>query len=608
MRLFYRGNGWPGDLFEVATKQRGKKWRPKWCECGLNGIRRIARAGDASGMASRWRREEYDVVRHDKCFSEWKILVSPSDWKEQGPGREAGERFRSRNLPGPLFGSGVYELGVTLPVWRALDLSDGRALKSEDVVVVYVGHADHIRKRLQRYGQAGAHLEGSRSPKSPTSRKDYVMHFAQYHEDVESSSGEEYLNKYSQSASENRYFRVDSRRSGRYENQFSIPENRISVPESSPGRQTHRGPRLFAEVFGMGCSIAYRWASTRNKEVAEYIVSDLTAVFDYAWNRGGSSPTRSHDILVRILSGKRGSHTSCCSRSSSKWVGIPFMRKVVGVKVAARRPAEGKVRRLLSQGDGRGLLMLWKKSPPMMIIGGGKSTKPHEFTKINIPVDRCGVILENGLVCNGLPQKGLKRCLVHVDAKKPIRRKASQVASQDSRSGSLASDPPSVGSPKNLSLPKAPSSCFPIRIPKKPKPQEPKRRGSVSFNTWLGRSEMLKAKGVEWLLAMEEIKGGGHVKKSYSDVSTSPILKPEMSPVEEPTPVRVNRISLNLAQSGRLRERSSYPDEVDGVPIVDNGKACSVVSRRSPARWPPAPLRDSYATSLPPQFPRISFT
>jgi hypothetical protein len=98
------------------------------------------------------------------------VLVGPSDW--QPSGREGGERFRSRNLPGLQAGSGVYELGVTLPAWKTVDhYSESASLKSEDIVVVYVGHAEHIRKRLQRYGQAGAHLESPRSvPLNPISR------------------------------------------------------------------------------------------------------------------------------------------------------------------------------------------------------------------------------------------------------------------------------------------------------------------------------------------------------------------------------------------------------------------------------------------------------
>lgn len=36
------------------------------------------------------------------------------------------------------------------------------ALRRRDVVVVYVGQAENIRKRLQEFGQPGAHLERSR--------------------------------------------------------------------------------------------------------------------------------------------------------------------------------------------------------------------------------------------------------------------------------------------------------------------------------------------------------------------------------------------------------------------------------------------------------------
>jgi hypothetical protein len=89
--------------------------------------------------------------------------VSGADWKEQVGGRERGERVRSRNLPGPHVGAGAYELGVTLPAWKTGESSHS-TLKSEDIVVVYVGYADHIRKRLLRYCQAGSHLEPRSEP------------------------------------------------------------------------------------------------------------------------------------------------------------------------------------------------------------------------------------------------------------------------------------------------------------------------------------------------------------------------------------------------------------------------------------------------------------
>ncbi|KAG0567145.1 hypothetical protein KC19_7G114300 [Ceratodon purpureus] len=606
--------------------------------------------GDAgsNGMALRWRREDYDVVKHDNCFSEWKVLVSGADWKEQVASRGSGERIRSRNLPSPQVGAGVYELGVTLPAWK---IGDSSTLKSEDIVVVYVGYADHIRKRLLRYCQAGSYVEGSRSPtstnlstssrmdqwnRSPLSSKQSTPQVS-----PRSNSAEEpMMNKQKYSISDagrppivNR----NGRRSSRLEKQLSFdqrgPLSPIAEPESDGGGRSGspRGPRLFSEVFTLGCSIAYRWASTKSKDDAEYVVSELTDAFDYAWNRGGNSDVRSQDILQKIVLGKRGLHDSnCCSRNSSKWRFL-FRKKPVGIKIIAYKPPpEPRMRRRPRRSSSdisrsRGLcIMLLRSRPHLTIVGGSsKSSKHSEFTKIDIPVDRCGVLLENGLVCNALPQKGRKRCHMHFDARKPPRRKTSQVASsQDSRSGSLASegttsiDSLRLGLGLQGSMPRTSSSCFPFLATKKPKPQveQPRKRGSVSFSTWLSRSELLKAKSLEWLLAMEEIKGRGN-NNNNSDCSTSPILKPvvlspetnTLSQADFDTPVKAGRISLNLNQSMGMAPPVDSQDVYRSK--VDDGMLPTIVSRRSSVRWPPAPLRETYATSYnPPQFPRISFS
>lgn len=91
------------------------------------------------------------------------ILVGPSDWSEHAAGKDGIERYHLHNLPGAHFGPGVYELGVTAPSWSPTSHRQrARTLKREDVMAVYVGQADNIRLRLQKYGQAGSHLEGSR--------------------------------------------------------------------------------------------------------------------------------------------------------------------------------------------------------------------------------------------------------------------------------------------------------------------------------------------------------------------------------------------------------------------------------------------------------------
>jgi hypothetical protein len=364
-----------------------------------------------------------------------------------------------------------------------------------------------------------------------------------------------------------------------------------------------------------------RWilfSQTKSKDDAEFVVSELTDAFDYAWNRGGDSEVRAQDILQKIVLGKRALHDSdCCSRTyTSRW-GFLSRKKPVGAKIAAHKPPpEPRPRRRQRRSTTSDLprsgglcLMLLRIRPHLSIMG--KSSKHSEFTKIDIPVDRCGVLLETGLVCNALPQKGRKRCHLHFDARKPPRRKTSQVASsQDSRSGSLGSEG-TTASVDSLRQGHSPSSCFPFLATKKPKPQieQPRKRGSVSFSTWLSRSELLKAKSMEWLLAMEEIKGRGITNtNTNTDCSTSPILKPvalspEMKPMrqlpEYETPVKSGRISLNLSQG---------TGTVDW-PKVDNGMPHTILSPRSTVRWPPAPLRETYATSYKPtQFPRISFS
>jgi hypothetical protein len=89
------------------------------------------------------------------------ILIGPSDWKEHAAGTESIGRYRIHNLPIDYFGPGVYELGVTVPAWLPTQHSQTlpRHLRHQDVITCYVGQAENIRQRLQRYGQAGAHLE-----------------------------------------------------------------------------------------------------------------------------------------------------------------------------------------------------------------------------------------------------------------------------------------------------------------------------------------------------------------------------------------------------------------------------------------------------------------
>lgn len=133
-------------------------------------------------ICCRWELIEYEELNL------WQVLVGPLDWREHAAHKEGVERCRTQNLPAAhCNGPGVYELGVTAPSWlptpaaaaprrgasttttnttntttNANTNASTPALRRRDVVVVYVGQADNIRKRLQEFGQPGAHLERSR--------------------------------------------------------------------------------------------------------------------------------------------------------------------------------------------------------------------------------------------------------------------------------------------------------------------------------------------------------------------------------------------------------------------------------------------------------------
>lgn len=62
---------------------------------------------------------------------------------------EGVSRYRLHNLP-QVSSPGLYELGIPL--------SSSAKIQSDNVLVVYLGQADNVRTRLQRYGRSGAHL------------------------------------------------------------------------------------------------------------------------------------------------------------------------------------------------------------------------------------------------------------------------------------------------------------------------------------------------------------------------------------------------------------------------------------------------------------------
>lgn len=93
--------------------------------------------------------------------------MGPSDWEDHSLGKEGAERYRVHNLPNCSSCSGLYELGIAVP--HSSSSRETSKLDPDCIIPVYLGQAENVRTRLQRYGREGAHLENGK----PTSELNY---------------------------------------------------------------------------------------------------------------------------------------------------------------------------------------------------------------------------------------------------------------------------------------------------------------------------------------------------------------------------------------------------------------------------------------------------
>lgn len=403
----------------------------------------VQQRSEWSGVKRRLRREDCEYVKHDKLFSKWKILVGPSDWSEHSAGKDGIDRYHLHNLPASHFGPGVYELGVTAPSWTPTSHSQRRrSLKREDVLAVYVGQADNIRQRLQQYGQAGSHLEGSGSTKYCRGNDDSV------------SCG-------------------------------SSSSLRSQSGDQSGVKRSNSSPRLFSEVFALGSSVAFRWAHTDSKVMAEQVESELLAVFDYAWNKGSNGNRRSRDILAKLFMSWPTNDPFCKPVFSGKKF-LLCGTNAVGIKVALRKPQDTSSNSNKSMINTNPCFCMQMQSPvPANVLTPGK-TASMEL--------RCGVLTDKGISCDVAPVKGRKRCLHH----KGMRVRGVPAAGHpplvkytimDDSMGRVKRESVKVGE-GSVCLPIGLQSFFSAktRIDRNKVPEdEPGERRplSLSFNTWM---------------------------------------------------------------------------------------------------------------------------
>ncbi|KAI3956885.1 hypothetical protein MKX01_000919 [Papaver californicum] len=126
---------------------------------------------DSTGFV-RLKREECKRTKHDSAFSEWKVLIGPSDWENYLLRKEGIERYRNHNLPLTCSCPGLYELGVAST--RSNSGHDVRKLDQKGIIVVYLGQADNIRTRLQDYGRGGSHLDRGKSTNNTNADSNFV--------------------------------------------------------------------------------------------------------------------------------------------------------------------------------------------------------------------------------------------------------------------------------------------------------------------------------------------------------------------------------------------------------------------------------------------------
>lgn len=373
----------------------------------------------AKSGVRRLRREDYTYVKHDKVFSNWAVLIGPSDWEDHHLGKEGSEKYRIHNLPSSCSVPGLYELGIAAP--RSLS---GRKIKRRHVIVVYLGQAENVRTRLQHYGQAGSHLE---------------------------ANGSFFLHQKSESSS----------------HQQNKSSNDVYVQQ---------GPGLFTETFSKGFSIVFRWASMDTKAEAEKAEAQLLKVFDYAWNRGGNAARRPHDVLLKLEKLSSQTTLESLQRLIVQKKCLLFGKKV-GIRIDGKKPANTEkvnerntIPRIIF-----GALTFTRNRPHALskngsiadtrrnICGapqedgtictaiplksrkrcpdhkGQKGQKEKNLSKINISANvesrnqgvgeheneyrYCGVLLKDGSTCKIIPDKGRKRCNIHKGMRIPGQAK-----------------------------------------------------------------------------------------------------------------------------------------------------------------------------------------
>ncbi|KAM7257945.1 hypothetical protein ACFE04_013686 [Oxalis oulophora] len=325
-------------------------------------------AGDEDlTVGSRLKREQCKRTKHDSHFSKWQVLIGPTDWEDYYLGKEGAARYRVHNLPS-VTDPGLYELGIAAA--RSGLGREVSKIDSDGIVVVYLGQADNVRTRLQQYGRSGAHLGNSYSTGSPN----------------------EFLEK----------------GYGLFENIFSSGHSIVFrwAPTVTCHEKRHFACKLCKYTYFLIKPIQ-NVNQMKTKKDAEKMESNLLDIFDYAWNKGGNGVRRPNDILLKLT--KSDSSTRKLTNMYKKL--IPFTQKRVGIKIEGTKPLTPEKNKSESIYDEEKLNFLpgifkTGRSRPKLI-----SVSDNYVTEEPGPI--CGVLLSDGDSCRKSPVPGRKRCEEH---------------------------------------------------------------------------------------------------------------------------------------------------------------------------------------------------
>ncbi|CAN1340706.1 Protein EFFECTOR OF TRANSCRIPTION 2 [Linum perenne] len=299
----------------------------------------------AAAIVGRLKREDCNRTKHDSEFSRWQVLIGPSDWADYSLGKEGAARYRVHNLPLESF-AGVYELGIA--VRRP---GSSRGVEKHDIVVVYLGQAENVRTRLQRYGRTGAHLE--------------ISHLTGHWNELKADP--------------------------------------III---------HKGTGLFEEIFLRGHSIVFRWAAMKDKNGAEKTESRLLNTFDYAWNRGGNGARRPNEILQKLDRIASTTAASAKFKDISKRL-MSLGHGAVGIKIEAitKPMVDTNLAEDVDDDDGKKFfarIFKFNRSKPRLVLDSYRIPEDKDNSG-NV----CGFIMVDGIPCSTPPIVGRKRCEKH---------------------------------------------------------------------------------------------------------------------------------------------------------------------------------------------------